>query len=86
MQPHTTQALSRRTIWKIRILVIAVFAAIVLTISRLADVNFWTILAIVVVGLFLNGCFAEWEDRQPGGGFYDPTPDGIRNTEKPERK
>lgn len=42
-----------------------------LVLRALVRLPFWACLAIVLVGLLINGWLAAWEDDQPDG-FYNP--------------
>ncbi|WP_371186146.1 hypothetical protein [Thalassotalea maritima] len=53
---------------------IAIASVIAGIISYFANFNFWIVLLITLVGMFVNGIVAEVEDNMPGG-FNNPTDD-----------
>ncbi|HMN73779.1 MAG TPA: hypothetical protein PKA55_18110 [Rhodoblastus sp.] len=57
--------------WILMILVSAICLAAAAIITAASSLPFWLSLIMSVAAMILNGFFAEWEDRQPGG-FYNP--------------
>lgn len=64
MKKQVRQALICITLW------LLLSSLIALVVAELFQIKFWICFVISGAAMILNGLFAEWEDRRPGG-FLD---------------
>ena len=50
--------------WRIFFSFVAVVSLFAYALHRWLHVNFWFLLGLIIVSLFLNSMLAEWEDRR----------------------
>ena len=68
----------RKVDWRIFGYSTSVCAIIAALLAKWLRLSFWIVFPIVVLGLFINGLLATWEDEQPGG-FCNPNPEEPRD-------